>query len=234
MFPPFYQAIDEGDAIKVSSMIEEAIKNGDLGIVNRPFGPINEYPLELASSLGYCEIAMLLLANGANVNSLAKYGGTALHSAVNKKSLEIVKLLLDNKADPNIKDEDGWTPLHNASARGLRNIMDLLISRGADPTAKTNYGKIPDDVFDNININAEIIMAAFGKGVHSYETMVKNIPSFPINQDELDVIIRNRDRSSNFIPDNEPHSDDIKMSIGDKYHSDGGIKASIEDNILLD
>ena len=97
---------------------------------------------------GHEEVAELLIAKGADVNTKNKDGGTPLHNATWKGHKEIAKLLIDNGADVNAKraDEEAWTPLHSAAWMGHKEIAELLITKGADVNTKNDDGETPLDV----------------------------------------------------------------------------------------
>lgn len=77
-------------------------------------------PLHLAAVGGHDEVTKLLLAHGANVNSIAedKDRGTPLHWAVFGKKLESAKILVDAGADLDAVSSDGATPLDIVSSAG--------------------------------------------------------------------------------------------------------------------
>ena len=62
---------------------------------------------------GYDDMAVLLLANKANVNAKDEAGGTPLHWA---KNTNVAAVLLQNHADVNARDNTGQTPLHGSMA----------------------------------------------------------------------------------------------------------------------
>jgi len=74
-----------------------------------------------------------LLANGADVNFIDKFGDTALMRVSAKGNTEIMKILLDHGADVTInqKDKFGDTALDKASKRGYEGAMKLLKAAGA-------------------------------------------------------------------------------------------------------
>jgi len=72
-----------------------------------------------------------LLANGADVNYIDKFGDTALMRASSSGNAEVVKILLDHGADVNIQDNYGKTALKVASKRGYKRTMKLLKAAGA-------------------------------------------------------------------------------------------------------
>jgi ankyrin repeat protein len=96
------------------------------------------------------ESAKLLVAAGANVNQVSKFGWTPLLTATENRNYKLAEFLIENGADVNTANKDGWTPLYLATDN--RNIeggdypwpkpdMDhlefikLLLNHGADPNA---------------------------------------------------------------------------------------------------
>lgn len=70
-------------------------------------------PLHVAATLGYDEIALFLIANGAEVNLQSNYKRyTALHMAVlSNKPEMLIELLTKSTADPLMEDSQGRTLL---------------------------------------------------------------------------------------------------------------------------
>ena len=90
-----------------------------------------ESPLLFAATFGHKEIAELLIANGADVNTkIDKIGMTPLHIATGQGYKEIVELLIAKGADVNAKDVGGKTPLDWAIRRHHHEIADLLRKHG--------------------------------------------------------------------------------------------------------
>ena len=91
----------------------------------------------------------LLIAKGADVNTMTNTGLTPLHVAALKGHMEIAELLIAKGADVNAKENEKgnrWrTPLHYAAIRGEKEIVELLISRGANVNAKTDDVATPLD-----------------------------------------------------------------------------------------
>lgn len=102
-------------------------------------------PLALAAFFGQREVAQWLLANGADVNAVAKNptGYTPLTGAVARGDVEIVRLLLSNGANAAHRYGAGYSALHEAAASGKLEIAKLLLEHGADPSALTDDGQTP-------------------------------------------------------------------------------------------
>lgn len=87
-----------------------------------------------AATLGYTDIAIMLLDKGADANFTYKTSGTVLSSAAKGQHIDIVKLLLDKGADVNAGG--GWNPLYlSAAVGGKNNLTKLLLDKGADLNA---------------------------------------------------------------------------------------------------
>eukprot|EP00899_Mesostigma_viride_P007190 jgi/Mesvir1/16472/Mv10031-RA.1 len=104
--------------------------------------------LHVAAAKGYVEIADVLLAAGANVDTTASRdvikAETALHLAVDNGHTEVVKCLVRWGARLDVcrsMGYQGWAALHIAAAKSLVDIVDTLVTAGADVNAAaSNYG----------------------------------------------------------------------------------------------
>lgn len=105
-------------------------------------------PLGLAAYFGHEELAKLLIANGAKVNSPTNNGFNVfpIHSAVAARNYKITKMLLDAGAAVNVKQQMGFTPLHAAAQYGDIEILILLLEYGADVDIRMEGGKLPADL----------------------------------------------------------------------------------------
>jgi ankyrin repeat protein len=124
-------------------------------------------PLYLAAEYCHRDIAELLIANGADVNSsnrggwsilgevgrehfdeflaLKMAGMTPLHAAAASTCSHYgaLELLIANGADVNARTDSGVTPLHMAADSGLPYAVELLIANGADVNARDQIGRTP-------------------------------------------------------------------------------------------
>lgn len=113
--------------------------------VNAPQGD-GMTALHWASERGDMELARMLLAAGAAVESTTRIGGYApLHLAARSGSKEVAELLLEAAADPLAAAQGtGATPLHLAAASGDPELVALLLERGAAPNARdSGWGQTP-------------------------------------------------------------------------------------------
>lgn len=74
------------------------------------------------------------------MTGLAKYTGTPLHIAVDKKYIAMAKLLLEHEAPVNETGEYGATPLHSSASEGQEEMISLLKEHGANISEKDRYG----------------------------------------------------------------------------------------------
>lgn len=90
--------------------------------------------------MGKTEVGVeIMLRIGADPNTRASDGLTALWMAVIMNDPKIARLLVDAGADVNARDpRDGNTPLHAALINGSKDIAKLLIEKGANPDI-SNY-----------------------------------------------------------------------------------------------
>lgn len=108
---------------------KQAIAGGNslqIGGLLRLVFAAKDTPLHSAAQWGHKNIAELLLANGANVNSMNRFGQTPLHYAVVFKHEEIVRTLLNAGANPGIKTLGGFTAHDFASKVKDEEIADIL------------------------------------------------------------------------------------------------------------
>jgi hypothetical protein len=85
---------------------------------------------------GKDEAVELLLAAGAEVNTVCPDGTTALHKACLWGQVSITALLLAHGADYTIADEDGWTARRLAASQGNPALLQLFPAASAPPNPK--------------------------------------------------------------------------------------------------
>lgn len=94
--------------------------------------------LHCASSKGLADIAVLLIAYGARVQSLADDSSNALQKACKGGHLEVAKVLVGaDAAIVNTSDRWMWTPLHHAAHGGHSSLVALLLKYRAAQPART-------------------------------------------------------------------------------------------------
>lgn len=67
-----------------------------------------------------------------DLNSVNRFGATALHLAVTREDAKIARALIDAGASPDIRDNDGATPVMDAKMKGNREILELFKMAGAN------------------------------------------------------------------------------------------------------
>ena len=92
------------------------------------------------------ELIHLLLKKGADPNTKAERGYTALGLAISRGSPELIDILLNAGADPNLVDGEGATamsPLEAAVSVGRsKEIVQRLLLAGADPRREVTKGSL--------------------------------------------------------------------------------------------
>jgi len=113
-------------------------------------------PLGLSCFFGQPAAARILLARGAEVNSVSRNPQVVmpLHSAVAAANHDLVQLLISHGADVNARQEGGFTPLHAAAKSGQVKIVEALVAAGADLDANTEQGLRPKDLASDDVIRA--------------------------------------------------------------------------------
>jgi hypothetical protein len=108
--------------------------------VNVPY-PSGRTDLMIAAASGDLDRVRALLAQGAKVNLLSRYGDTALINAVGLelRSVELAQVLIAAGADVNLAGH-GSTALIAAAGKGDTALLQLLLAAGANVNAADEYG----------------------------------------------------------------------------------------------
>ncbi|XP_025080554.1 uncharacterized protein LOC112556099 [Pomacea canaliculata] len=94
-------------------------------------------PCHLAAFLGFTDLVVLYLDNGAEVNAVNSKMDTTLLWAARWSHLDIVKVLLDRCADTSIENDKGSTALYWAVRYGHTECVKLLVSQGKADIGQT-------------------------------------------------------------------------------------------------
>lgn len=111
----------------------------NIAYANSPFGD----PLVDAADRGDIGKIMQLVRSHHNVNSLGKFGSTALMRATYHHNQKLLKMLLNAGANPNNQDISGATALHIAARQGYTDIVNILLNHGAIVDVVDNEGFTP-------------------------------------------------------------------------------------------
>ncbi|XP_076083604.1 uncharacterized protein LOC143054470 [Mytilus galloprovincialis] len=122
-----------------------------------------------ASREGYLDTVKFILQKGATVNSIGRFGQTALYAACVGGYSTIVKYLISQGSDiekkvkrANVLDET--TCIHAASLCGNHNTVKLLINNGASINTAGNFGRTLLHKACSVE-NFEIVEILIDKGV---------------------------------------------------------------------
>eukprot|EP00026_Physarum_polycephalum_P003297 Phypoly_transcript_03307.p1 GENE.Phypoly_transcript_03307~~Phypoly_transcript_03307.p1 ORF type:complete len:548 (-),score=82.99 Phypoly_transcript_03307:692-2335(-) len=96
--------------------------------------------LLMAIKTGNLNIADVLLAHGADINSKTRDGETALILATHFNNEKAVAYALTHKCSINEQDSFSHTALHYAATTGYTNILNLLLQAGANTDIKNDKG----------------------------------------------------------------------------------------------
>lgn len=109
---------------------------------------LQDSPYLYAGAEGKLEILKMTVAAGADLQSVNRYGGTALTPAAHHGHEEVVRYLLTTTIDVNQVNSLGWTALLEAVILGdggpvYQRIIELLLKAGADTSLADDKGVTP-------------------------------------------------------------------------------------------
>lgn len=111
---PLAKAAASGDRLA----LDKALRAG--ANVNATFGPFERTALLCAIETGHSDLALVLLANGADPTRPNPVGTGPLHFAALDGSPELVRALVEKGADPSKANRAGMIPFDFALSRALR------------------------------------------------------------------------------------------------------------------
>lgn len=113
--------------------------------------------LRLAASQGHVRCLRVLLAHGAEVDSLDVKAQTPLFTAVSNGHLDCVRALLEAGADPCGSIHNNCTPLLTAARVGDANILQELLEHGANTNVKA---RVPNWAASSASCSGPLYMSA--------------------------------------------------------------------------
>lgn len=93
-----------------------------------------------ATEAGDCEKVSLLLEEGEDINSLDRYGQTALINAAYRGDINLVKFLVERGAELDITAKLNLTALMLAVINERNEIVRILVQAGANTDLKGSEG----------------------------------------------------------------------------------------------
>lgn len=110
-------------------------------------------PLHLATFFGRIEVVRFILANGGNVEAIARNDAKVLpiHSAAATRDARMLRVILSAGADPDAMQTGGHTALHSAALHGNVPMTIALLAAGADPAMQNDEGQSAIDLDSQAN-----------------------------------------------------------------------------------
>lgn len=209
--------------------VESLLKEGDGADPKRQF-------LHIAARHGNEKIVELILRKGkADINSLNKYGLSALHEAINCNNDKIAELLIKNGINVNILDRDGYSALHDAVLKKQENISRLIIE---EPTFNLDLINKKQKLLyycalKSQNSTANLLLK---KGLNLDDVVLENLTAkqlFALNDDAKSFLKETGSFSSDQDIENFITSSKSKAILNLSYATDGfGASDSLVDKIL--
>jgi uncharacterized protein len=118
-------------------------------------------PLHLACFFRQPEAAQMLLAAGADPNSVSTHRISIIHSAAASRDSALVKLILAAGADPNVQQQGGYTALQSAAMHNNVEMIKVLLKAGADRFIRNDEGLTAAEMALKAGANegAELLLA---------------------------------------------------------------------------
>ena len=97
-------------------------------------------PLIRALQARHVDVALMLLAHGADVRAVAPDGRSALDLQIRSTNIAVTETLLERGADINRRGPRGWTPLMHAAAQSDAKEIALLLAHDASVRGESDDG----------------------------------------------------------------------------------------------
>lgn len=127
-----------------------------------------EAPLHIAVEKNNMDIALLLLAAGADINAADSKGITPLIQAIYKEHLPLAEMLIKKGADVNRRSKSGETALHPATYHGNLAIVKQLLMKGADVNVEADGYSPIDGAMQYSKTDIAAFLKSKGAIVESY------------------------------------------------------------------
>lgn len=137
------------------------------------------HKLLIAIENGDKDKVILLLEEGADVNTVNPGGIPILVSAARYGYKELVKILLEGHADVNASDSKLRTALYWAAKFGHKEVVELLLQEGAHTEASAFYGRTPVSVAHRAG-HKEIV-ELLSKHVPEIEIETSKLPNYTLS-----------------------------------------------------
>ena len=163
---PLIEAAKSADAAAVRALLEQ--EPGSVTATE----PDGTTALHYAVHRGDLDTVETLLAAGARVDAVTRYGVRPLALAAENGDAAVVRRLLAAGADPNGSQPGGETALMTAARTGDTETIRALIAHGADVAAREETRRQTPLMWAAVNGNAAAITAlvAAGADVHARST----------------------------------------------------------------
>ncbi|CAK9106802.1 unnamed protein product [Durusdinium trenchii] len=134
--PPLLTYCEGGDLEAAKAELQA----GDVKKLLKLRDPDRRTPLHRACAAGHEELAVFLIAQGANVNVEDhledEESWTPLHSCASRGAGALVAKLLEASADAEAQTSSGGAALHFAASKGHEEVLKQLVAAGADINCK--------------------------------------------------------------------------------------------------
>uniref|UniRef100_A0A803K8Y8 Ankyrin repeat and SOCS box containing 12 n=3 Tax=Xenopus tropicalis TaxID=8364 RepID=A0A803K8Y8_XENTR len=140
------------------------------GLINTRCGwGVPMTPLRLAASKGSLECLKILLANGAEIDSLDVKAQTPLFAAVSAGHFDCVKELLEAGASPCGSIYNNGSPVLTSAREGNASILRELLKHGAEVNVKS---KLPDWATNNTSTTGPLYLSAVYGHTQCFKTLL--------------------------------------------------------------
>ena len=151
-YTPLGLAVVSGHTITTEVLLrvyEEKIGRSEIAQGRHLYNILGDL-LGVALKSGFDQIARVLIAHHANINSRNVFGETALYIASREGHDDLVRTLLDSPAPQRIdidlaENTRGWTPLFIACVEGHLSTVEYLLEAGANPRLCDCFGWTPKE-----------------------------------------------------------------------------------------